>query len=432
MYELVGPDDWKVSSVFDLAHWKNGLAFKNIDFSERGRPVIKIAELKSGVSSQTARTMADYDPSVFVKAGDMLFSWSGNPDTSIDVFRWEGEDGWLNQHIFKVTAGEGLSEGFLFFLLKWLRPRFAEIARNKQTTGLGHVTIQDLKRMRVAVPDDHEQAQILQIIGPLQEKIDLIRRMNETLESTARAIFKDWFVDFGPTRAKKEGRAPYLAAEIWSLFPDRLDDDGKPEGWERVPLSTLIEVNPSEPLVRGEPAPYLDMASIPTSGPNPQPFVLREFGSGMRFRNDDALLARITPCLENGKTAFVQNLPEGKVGWGSTEFIVLRSRPPIPKPFSYLVARDLAFRANAIRSMTGTSGRQRASGDAVSAYPIVQPGNKDLWQQFGDIIDPAFKRIAANDRESQTLSATRDLLLPKLMSGEVRVKDAEKQVGEAT
>ncbi len=145
MYELVGPDDWKEFSVFDLAHWKNGLAFKNIDFSDHGRPVIKIAELKSGVTSQTARTMADYDPSVFVKAGDMLFSWSGNPDTSIDVFRWEGEEGWLNQHIFKVTSGEALSDGFLFFLLKWLKPRFAEIARNKQTTGLGHVTVQDLK-----------------------------------------------------------------------------------------------------------------------------------------------------------------------------------------------------------------------------------------------------------------------------------------------
>ncbi|WP_114393504.1 restriction endonuclease subunit S [Oleisolibacter albus] len=432
MYELVGPDDWNVSSVFDLAHWKNGLAFKNIDFSDHGRPVIKIAELKSGVSPQTARTMADYDRSVFVKAGDMLFSWSGNPDTSIDVFRWEGEDGWLNQHIFKVTAGEGLSDSFLFFLLKWLRPRFAEIARNKQTTGLGHVTIQDLKRMRVAVPDSKEQAKIIQIIGPLQEKIDLIRQMNASLEATARAIFKEWFVDFGPTRAKAEGRAPYLAPDIWSLFPDRLDDEGKPEGWLPVPLSTLIEVNPSEPLARGKHAPYLDMASIPTAGPNPAPYVLREFGSGMRFRNGDALLARITPCLENGKTGYVQSLPDGEVGWGSTEFIVLRSRPPIPKPFAYLVARDPVFRANAIRSMTGTSGRQRASNDAVSAYPLFKPAHDAIWMRLGSIIDPMFKRIAANDAEAQTLAATRDLLLPKLMSGEVRVKDAEKQVGEAT
>jgi type I restriction enzyme S subunit len=214
MYERVGTNDWPGSSVFDLARWKNGLAFKNIDFSETGRPVIKIAELKNGITQQTARTMADYEPSVFVTPGDMLFSWSGNPDTSIDVFRWEGEEGWLNQHIFKVTPREGISAEFLFFLLKWLKPRFAEIARNKQTTGLGHVTIQDLKRMQVAVPEVDEQAAIIEIIGPIQEKIELNRRMNETLEAMARAIFQDWFVAFGPTRAKMEGRAPYLAEDI--------------------------------------------------------------------------------------------------------------------------------------------------------------------------------------------------------------------------
>ena len=220
MYECVCPDDWNESSLFKLAHWKNGLAFKNIDFAESGRPVIKIAELKNGVTSQTARTIAEYDPSVSVRRTDMLFSWSGNPDTSIDVFRWEGEEGWLNQHIFKVTPSNGVSQDFLFFLLKWLKPRFAEIARNKQTTGLGHVTIKDLKRMLVGVPDPREQKEIVRIIGPIQEKIDLNRRMNETLEAMARAIFKDWFVDFGPTRAKIEGHAPYLAPELWDLFPD--------------------------------------------------------------------------------------------------------------------------------------------------------------------------------------------------------------------
>ena len=219
MYECVGPEDWQESSVFDLAHWKNGLVFKNIDFSESGRPVIKIAELKNGVTSQTARTMAEYNPSVFVRPGDMLFSWSGNPDTSIDVFRWDGIEGWLNQHIFKVSPSDEVSSDFLFFLLKWLRPRFAEIARNKQTTGLGHVTKQDLQRMLVSVPDTKEQAEIVGCISPIQNKIDLNRRMNETLEAMARAIFKDWFVDFGPTRAKAEGREPYLAAELWDLFP---------------------------------------------------------------------------------------------------------------------------------------------------------------------------------------------------------------------
>ena len=137
MYECVSPDHWQESNVFNLAHWKNGLAFKNIDFSEAGRPVIKIAELKNGVTSQTARTMAEYDPSVFVRPGDMLFSWSGNPDTSIDVFRWAGEEGWLNQHIFKVTPSKEVSGDFLFLLLKWLKPRFARDCQKQTDHRLG-------------------------------------------------------------------------------------------------------------------------------------------------------------------------------------------------------------------------------------------------------------------------------------------------------
>jgi hypothetical protein len=211
MFECVGNADWPISSVYDLATWRNGLAFKNIDFADIGRPVIKIAELKNGVTQQTARTAAQYDPSIFVGAGDMLFSWSGNPDTSIDVFRWRGEEGWLNQHIFKVKPRTGVLEEFLFFLLRWLRPRFAEIARNKQTTGLGHVTIQDLRRMMVGVPDVKEQSAIISIVGPLQEKIDLNHRMRETAEAMARAIFKNWLQSNEPTFVRS--RVSELAAK---------------------------------------------------------------------------------------------------------------------------------------------------------------------------------------------------------------------------
>jgi type I restriction enzyme S subunit len=98
----------------------------------------------------------------------------------------------------------------------------------------------------VPLPYLSEQAEIVSLLGALDDKIDLNRRMNETLETMARAIFKDWFVDFGPTRAKIEGRTPYLSPEIWALFPDRLDDDGKPEGWERSTLSHIADLNPSE------------------------------------------------------------------------------------------------------------------------------------------------------------------------------------------
>jgi type I restriction enzyme S subunit len=247
----------------------------------------------------------------------------------------------------------------------------------------------------------------------------------------ARALFKDWFIDFGPVRAKMEDQAPYLPADLWRLFPNRLDDEGKPEGWEMVPASELIEFNPPEPLRKGTPAPYLDMASLPTSGSWPEPPVIRDFGSGMRFRNGDTLLARITPCLENGKTAFVQCLPDDTVGWGSTEYIVMRPKAPVPAGYAYLLARDDAFREHAIRSMTGTSGRQRAQGDSVATFKLASPPDENLWHAFEKLVSPTFESIKSNAKASETLSALRDTLLPKLISGELRIAEAERFLARA-
>ena len=177
-------------------------------------------------------------------------------------------------------------------------------------------------QLDILLPPILEQRAIANILGTLDDKIELNRRMNETLEAMARALFKDWFVDFGPTRTKIEGRDPYLAPEMWDLFPDKLDVDGKPEGWETKALSEVIELNPERSLRKGAVAPYLAMANMPTKGHRPSAVVDRFFGSGMRFSHGDTLVARITPCLENGKTAYVDFLQDGEIGWGSTEYIV--------------------------------------------------------------------------------------------------------------
>lgn len=169
-------------SLFDLAIWKNGIAFKKIDFSETGRPVIKIAELNNGISSNTSFTQGDYGEEVFLRWDDLLFSWSGNPQTSIDVFRYRLQDGWLNQHIFKVTANDELvTKDFLYYILKFLKPHFTQIATNKQTTGLGHVTISDLKRMSLVVPSKDVQNRIVSILKAIDDKIEVNTNINKNL-----------------------------------------------------------------------------------------------------------------------------------------------------------------------------------------------------------------------------------------------------------
>ena len=153
-----------------------------------------------------------------------------------------------------------------------------------------------LERIRRPIPTLAEQRAIAQILGTLDDKIELNRKMNETLEAMARAIFKSWFVDFDPVRAKMEGRwrkgesLPGLPAHLWELFPDRLVDSelGKiPEGWKVVPLPKILNVNPPRSLQKGDVVPYLDMASMPTRGHSANRVVNRPFGSGTLFVNGD-------------------------------------------------------------------------------------------------------------------------------------------------
>jgi type I restriction enzyme S subunit len=177
-------------------------------------------------------------------------------------------------------------------------------------------------------------------------------------------------------------------------------------------------------------APYLAMADMPTSSALPQHWAMREFGSGMRFINGDVLVARITPCLENGKTAFVSFLNDEEVGWGSTEYIVFRSKAPLPLEYAYFLARIPEFRSHAIANMTGTSGRQRVPRDCFDHYPVIVP-SEPVAACFGEMAGNFIAMMKHNDEESRTLAELRDTLLPKLISGQLRVPEAKELAEES-
>jgi type I restriction enzyme S subunit len=279
-----------------------------------------------------------------------------------------------------------------------------------------------IRSFAFAFPGLSVQRNIARALSDLDDKIELNRKMNETLEVMARALFKSWFMDFDPVLAKAEGRDPGLPADIADLFPDSFEDStlGEiPTGWEPVTLPQIIDVNPPRVLRKDEIAPYLDMANMPTRGHVPDEVIERPYGSGMRFQNGDTLVARITPCLENGKTAYVDFLKEGQVGWGSTEYIVLRPKPPLPSEFAYCLARSPEFRDFAIQSMTGSSGRQRVPAESLRHFLMAEP-SRSVAEAFGDIVAPLISRAAAASNESRTLGSLRDALLPKLISGELR------------
>ena len=163
------PKGWTVRALYDCASYINGSAFRHEHFSSErlGLPIIKIGELKDGITGQTKFTEEILQEKYRITTGDILFSWSGSPDTSIDTFVWTGREGWLNQHIFKIQFKRPLEKFFVYYLLRHFMPEFIEIARNKQTTGLGHVTAQDLKRLKTVFPPDDVLVAFNRIAEPL-------------------------------------------------------------------------------------------------------------------------------------------------------------------------------------------------------------------------------------------------------------------------
>lgn len=378
-------------ALFDLAQWKNGLAFKKIDFSSDGEPVIKIAELKNGITGQTQFTEGDYGDEVHLTKGDMLFSWSGNPETSIDVFWYNLPDGWLNQHIFKVIPKPFVDRYFLYYLLKSLKATFTAIASNKQTTGLGHITLKDLKKLNIALPSEKEQKIIGRYLYTIDQKISVNQAINDNLQQQAFALFEQLLLNAGDVDCS---------------------------------VADIAHLNPKRALVKNQEAKCIEMSQLSTSGAFPSGWEKRPFNGGMRFSNGDTLLARITPCLENGKAAFIDFLDTSEVAFGSTEYIVLAPKGEIPPEFLYCLARYPVFSDYAVKNMNGSSGRQRVSAETIGQFKLPRPSTNEL-KRFGNVVSSLFQKMRFNSLENMRLSSLRDRLLPKLMSGELDVSELD-------
>lgn len=176
------PEGWEVKSLYESAEFVNGAAFKSSDFStEKGLPIIKIAELKNGISDQTKFTNKTIDSKYNISKEDLLYSWSGSPETSLNTFIWNGIDGLLNQHIFKVNVRNDEHKAFMFFLLHSLKPILVSIAKDKQTTGLGHVTVKDMKNLLLVYPRSNFNEIVSKGILPMFRKIISNNNQMETL-----------------------------------------------------------------------------------------------------------------------------------------------------------------------------------------------------------------------------------------------------------
>ena len=311
---------------------------------------------------------------------------------------------------------------------RWFYSLLTTLDFNKISSGsaLPFLTVKDLSKIAISVPPLPEQRAIGATLGALDDKIELNRKMNATLESMARALFRDWFVDFGPTRAKMEARAPYLSPDIWSLFPDRLDDEGKPEGWKPGILGDVATAKNEgvDPSSIHSDTPYIGLEHMPRGS-----IALNDWeGAGKvssnkaAFAAGDFLFGKLRPYFHKVGIAPVS-------GICSTDIVVVRPKSVAWSGFVIACISDDDFVAYTDKTSTGTK-MPRTSWTIMAKYPMVLPSSQ-LAEAFNATVSSMLENIRANIKESRTLAQTRDLLLPRLMSGDLRVLETtlEQEVG---
>ncbi|GFZ30109.1 restriction endonuclease [Clostridium zeae] len=302
------------------------------------------------------------------------------------------------------------------YLMYYLKSPIGQHQLNIRASGttVSGIKQSEFRKVLITIPPIKEQKAISSILVTIDEKIDTNNKINKKLEKMAQAIFKQWFVDF---EFPNEDGEPYKSSG-GEMIESELGMI--PKGWEVSKLEEIIYFNPKEVLKKDNEYKFVEMAAIDNNTSNIKYWELRKLNSGSKFRNGDTLLARITPCLENGKTAYISILEEKEVAVGSTEFIVMRGKEKNKKVYIYCLAREENFRAHAIKSMSGSSGRQRVQLDLLKGYKIVQAPNA-IYDKFDRIGESLFEEISSLNKEITRLAKLRDLLLPKLMSGEIRV-----------
>jgi len=330
----------------------------------------------------------------------------------------------LNTTLF-VKDFKGNDPRFVFYLLQTID--FHSCSDKSSVPGVNR---NDLHRLKVRVPEPSEQRAIAHILGTLDEKIELNRRMNETLEAIARAIFKSWFVDFDPVCVKAEGRQPYgMDAETAALFPNSFQDSpiGKiPKGWKVCAVGDVVEVGGGSTPSTKEPA-YWD-GEIHWATPKDLSVlhspVLLDTERKITQAGLEQIGSRVYPA---GTLLLSSRAPIGYLAISEIPVAVNQGMIAMVcalNPASHFMLQWTRSNMDAIESRASGTTFQEISKGSFRSIPLTLP-TEEVMRAFTETIEPLHRRIVSNVRESGTLVAVRDALLPKLISSEIRVPNTE-------
>ena len=325
-----------------------------------------------------------------------------------------------------IRGREGVTNNdFAYYLTKWQEFRQFAIAQMTGSSGRQRVPADSLAGFSVPVPELDEQRAIDHILGSLDDKIELNRQMNRTLEKMAQAIFKSWFIDFDPVRAKADGRDPGLPKEIADLFPDSFEDSELgpiPKGWKVGSVYGLASVEYGAPFksklfnTDGLGLPLIRIRDLKTH--SPQNYTEEKHPKGTLVFPGDIIVGM------DGEFRAV--LWQGEIGWLNQRVCMFKPLENVPKAYVYYgLQKHLDFFE---KTKTGTTVIHLGKGD-IDSFKMIIPAI-EVMSRFSKIADKCIKKIVENGMQNRILSSLRDTLLPQLISGKLRVPDAKKFIEE--
>ena len=329
-------------------------------------------------------------------------------------------NGICSTDIWVIRSKNGIDQRYIHYCLA--SQHFVDfVSQRSEGTRMPRANWQCAAKYEINLPSLPEQRAIAHILGTLDDKIELNRRMNQTLEAMAQAIFKDWFVDFGPVKAKMQGRNPYLPAEIWELFPDALNDEDKPTGWEVKPLNDVAEFLNGLALQKF-PA-YNSEDSLPV-------IKIAELRNGITKKSNRAshniplkYIVKDGDFLFSWSGSLVARFWTGSEGALNQHLFKVTSDHYPVWFFSQWIYHHLKGFQEIAASKTTTMGhiQREHLREATTNCPP-----DDVLSVLGESIAPLVERTILNELENRSLAQMRNIILPKLISGELRVSDIEK------
>lgn len=417
--------DWKEYKLGELATFYNGRAYKNGEFKTSGTPIVRIQNLTG--EGKTVYSDLQLDENKYIENGDLIYAWSA----TFGPYIWRGGKSIYHYHIWKIVCNEGIIDKFYFYY------KLKLISDSLKDNGNGsifvHITKSFMENFKIKIPSLEKQKYISNILSNLDKKIRFNTQINQTLEQIAQALFKSWFVDFDPVRAKVQALSDGLTLEQSELAAMQAISGKTPEE-----LTVLSQTQPERYAELVETAKAFPCEMVVVDGVEvPKGWevkrideVIQKIPVGKKYSSKTAFSEGLVPILDQGRSGVIgyHNDKPGVKASIEEPIIVFANHTCYMRLISYdfsAIQNVFAFKGkecNLYWLYLATLGKQEFVEykghfpDFLIKEIIVPP--EELTELFGKYVKENFSKIFINDRENSNLSKIRDLLLPKLLNGE--------------